>query len=176
MNPRLLIFIGGAIAFPCFYLSSIMSSFTGFAIFFICAFAINQGFTYMVGMHHGWLWFPNNPGLVSGIIIGGFGCGGLIFDNMFTHLINPDNLPINKDGPNAGFYDESINDRFIKTYRIIIACWLAIDVIAFIMIFPGPVPKKKVVGEVDTDSFVDRDSINPHMHEEYEELVNKSNS
>ena len=112
----------------------------------------------MVGMHHGWLWFPNSPGLVSGIIIGGFGCGGLIFDNMFTHLINPDNLKINKE---TGFYDDSVNERFVSTYRIVIACWLAIDVIAFILIFPGPVPKKKVGGQVNTDSVVTRDSINP---------------
>ena len=45
----------------------------------------------MVPIHHGWLWFPDHPGLVSGIILGGFGVGGLIFDNVFTHVINPGN-------------------------------------------------------------------------------------
>jgi hypothetical protein len=76
---------------------------------------------------------------------------------MFTHLINPENLKINED---TGFYDDTINQRFIKTFRIILVCWLAIDLIALILIWPGPVPKKKVEGLVNTDSLVSRNSIN----------------
>ena len=63
---------------------------------FLCLFAIGLGFsnglTYTVPMHHGWLWFPNRPGLVSGIIIGGFGMGSFIFDFVCTALVNPDDI------------------------------------------------------------------------------------
>jgi len=44
----------------------------------------------MVPMHHGWLWFPDKPGLISGIIIGGFGLGALIFGPLATAIVNPD--------------------------------------------------------------------------------------
>ena len=46
---------------------------------------------YLAPIHHGWLWFPDHPGLVSGIIIGGFGVGALVYDNVWTALINPYN-------------------------------------------------------------------------------------
>ena len=93
----------------------------------------------MVAVHHGWLWFPKSPGLVSGIILGGFGCGGLVFDNIWTHVINPDNLSEQDDG----YYDQSIDDRFVSTWRLVVGCWFLIAVTGFIMIFPGPIKEKK---------------------------------
>ena len=79
-----------------------MKDFTPFAIFYVLGFSINQGIVYMVPVHHGWLWFPNNPGLVSGIILGGFGLGSLIFDNVLRVLVNPEDLPRDEE---SGFYD-----------------------------------------------------------------------
>lgn len=94
-NPRMLILLGAVVAFPCLYGASLFdpSGFTGFALLYIFGFSFNQGIVYMVPVHHGWLWFPDNPGLVSGIILGGFGFGSLIFDNVLTHIINPNNEP-----------------------------------------------------------------------------------
>ena len=63
----------------------------------------------MVPIHHGWLWFPDNPGLVSGIIIGGYGFGAFIFDNVATKVINPDNLELNQA---TGYYPEVVTERF----------------------------------------------------------------
>ena len=61
------------------FMSISIKSFYPFMILFAAGFGLCNALTYMVPMHHGWLWFPNNPGLVSGIIIGGFGVGTLIF-------------------------------------------------------------------------------------------------
>ena len=43
----------------------------------------------MIAVHHGWLWFPNRPGLISGLIIGGFGLGSLVFSPIATQIVNP---------------------------------------------------------------------------------------
>lgn len=91
----------------------------------------------MVPVHHGWLWFPNNPGLVSGIILGGFGAGSLIFDNVLTKLINPDNESIRDDGT----YPDSVNDRFIMTWRVLVGSWFVFFLIGTAMTFPGPEKK-----------------------------------
>lgn len=139
-SPQLLIFIGACIAFPCFFLASIMDTFVGFAIFYILGFAVNQGIVYMIPVHHSWLWFPLNPGLVSGIILGGYGAAGLIFDNLFTHMINPDNLKVD---PVTGFYPQSVDDRFISTWRYVVTMWLALAIAGFCMIFKGPIKKKR---------------------------------
>ena len=107
-------------------------------------FSINQGLVYMVPVHHGWLWFPNNPGLISGIILGGFGVGSLIFDNVLTHLVNPGNYPIDSDG----FYPKEVDDRFMLMWRVLIGSWLLITIVGGIMILPGPVRKNKILGVV----------------------------
>lgn len=135
-----MLMIGGLGTFPCFLLSSFMDKFWAFAAFYVLGFAWNQGICYMVAVHHGWLWFPKSPGLVSGIILGGFGVGGLIFDNLFTRVINPDNIPINKA---TGLYDPSVNDRFINTWRLMIGCWFVLQLIGFIFIFRGPEKDKE---------------------------------
>jgi len=56
-------------------ISSQANTFSLFLPMFSCGFGLCNGLTYMVPMQHGWLWFPDYPGLVSGIIIGGFGIG-----------------------------------------------------------------------------------------------------
>jgi len=143
INPRLLILLGGVVAFTCLYLASFMESFVGFSILFVVGFAFNQGIAYLVPVHHGWLWWPQYPGLVSGIILSGFGVGGLIFDPVFTVLINPDNKSVDKDG----FYPPEVDGRFISAFRIVVSIWLLIATTALIMIFPGPVKEKETSGE-----------------------------
>ena len=100
VNPRLMIACAGIPALTCFFIASFMveGQFVAFAVLYVLGFAFVQGISYMVPVHHGWLWFPGSPGLVSGIIIGGFGCAPLVFDNMWTRVINPDNVPVNDDG------------------------------------------------------------------------------
>ena len=63
----------------------------------------------MIPVHYGWLWFPESPGLVSGLIIGGFGLGALLFDNISTLIINPDNLNTNDFN-----YNDVITSNFTK--------------------------------------------------------------
>jgi hypothetical protein len=91
------------------------------------------GISNMVSIHHGWLWFPERPGLISGLIIGGFGVGALIFDNVSTYLINPTNL-----GGDDLNYEYKIDDRFVMMLRKLCLCFSLIVVIGVVGIFPGP--------------------------------------
>ena len=38
-------------------------------------------------------WFTTHPSLATGLIVAGFGGGALIFNQVITNYINPDNLP-----------------------------------------------------------------------------------
>ena len=66
-----------------------MGNFYAFLFLFSVGFGITNGLTYMVPMHNGWLWFPSRPGLVSGIIIGGFGVGTFVMGIVCTAIVNP---------------------------------------------------------------------------------------
>ena len=93
----------------------------------------------MVPVHHSWLFFPNKGGLISGIILGGYGFGALIFDNVSTAVINPDGL---EKLPN-GWYPSAVNRRFKRMMHVLIVCWTLCFLIGVAMIFKGPPPKKK---------------------------------
>ena len=54
-------------------------------------------------------WYPNNKGLVNGLVLCGFGISALIFDKVQTILINPDNL---EQDAITGFTDDEIIRNF----------------------------------------------------------------
>lgn len=68
------------------------TNFTVFAFFYSLGFGFVAGWAYMIPVHHSWLWFPDHAGLTSGIIIGSFGLGTIIFDAVQKHIVNPNNL------------------------------------------------------------------------------------
>ena len=84
-----MILCGSIFFFTFFYCSLFVDKFWYFGLFYCLAFSTCHGLTYMAGVHHGWLWFPNNAGLVSGIILAGFGFGPFIINFLSTKAINP---------------------------------------------------------------------------------------
>lgn len=99
---------------------------------FAGGFGLCNALTYMVPMHHGWLWFPERPGLVSGIIVGGFGVGTLVFSLVCTALVNPDNV----ESVNGRFPDD-VNARVPHMLVVFTVCRLCIAIVSIILIFPG---------------------------------------
>ena len=138
-HPKLLIAIGSTVTISLFYASSFAKDIKLFAGLYVTAFAFNHGLSYMAPIQNGWLWFPDKPGLISGIIISGFGSGALIFDNVLTALINPDNASLQPDGTYPA--DSGVDDRFEKSWRILITCWAGLAVAGFLLIFKGPLPE-----------------------------------
>lgn len=57
-----------------------------------------NGCTYMTPIHNAWLWFPDRPGLASGIIMSAYGISGLVFNNLALYLVNPEHIPADKNG------------------------------------------------------------------------------
>ena len=50
-----------------------------YTISYILAYGVVGGTTYMVPIFNTWEWFPNHPGLTSGLIIGSVGLGSVVF-------------------------------------------------------------------------------------------------
>lgn len=62
---------------------------------------IGNGMTYMMPLVTGWEYFPNNKGLVTGIVESSYGFGSFTFNLLTRHIVNPENkeatIIINKD-------------------------------------------------------------------------------
>ena len=105
--------------------------------------------TYMVPMQHGWLWFPDRPGLITGIIIGGFGLGAFVFNFVCTGLVNPDN-----EKPVDGRFSDEVNGRVHRMLVIFTLSCICIVTVSSMLIYPGrdPVSKKEVKSRMQEDA------------------------
>mmetsp|Transcript_31325 Transcript_31325/g.55051 ORF Transcript_31325/g.55051 Transcript_31325/m.55051 type:complete len:439 (+) Transcript_31325:51-1367(+) len=55
-------------------------------------YGIGMGIAYMVPIACGYKWMPKRKGIISGIVVTGFGCGGALFNIIGAGICNPDNL------------------------------------------------------------------------------------
>jgi MFS family permease len=72
-NPKVVLACGGATAITLITISSFCKRFELWYIFYAFGYGMGSGSTYILPVHHSWLWFPRSPGTVSGIILAGFG-------------------------------------------------------------------------------------------------------
>ena len=136
---------------------------------FVFGFGSMCGMTYMVPVHHGWLWFPERAGLVSGIIIGGFGLGPLIFNNLSLAIINPDNVSIEENGK----FPDVINQKFPEMITTIWYCWVCLVGFSTLLIFSGEEDETSLWQIVKGWCF--QQSDNTHLNEgSHENIIRES--
>ena len=73
-------------------------------------------------------WFPKSKGLVNGIIVGGFGLGAFIFNQIQTAYLNPINKELD-DGPY--FTDDKILNRVPSVFLMLGSVYSIVQVIDF---------------------------------------------
>ena len=129
-----MITIGASIGLTMILIASMMKEFFPFLFLFSIGFGFCNGFTYMVPMQHGWLWFPDKPGLISGIIIGGFGIGTFALNLICEHIVNPENIQADSEGKFPSQVNKRV-PRMLATFALICTCFA---IIGCLMIFPGP--------------------------------------
>lgn len=92
VGPRLLMLIGSIISLTGIYASTFVTNYTAFIFLYGICFGIGIGSSYMAPLMCGWEHYPERKGLVSGIVIGGFGFGSFFFNIISTFLVNPDDV------------------------------------------------------------------------------------
>lgn len=140
LDPKLSILLGCVIALTLNLSASYCTNYSAFFWLYTFSWSTLIGIVYMVPVHNGWLFFPSQQGLVSGLIIGGFGLGALFFDNISTAIINPHNLP--SDDP---AYDALIKDRFTLMLRSLWWMYVGLAIIGLLTIWRGPKPEPNPV-------------------------------
>lgn len=140
IGPQLCIIMGSSIALTGLLISSYMTNFTLFVLFYGGFFGVGIGLSYLAPLMCCWEHFPNRRGMVSGIIIGGFGFATFIFDVISMLLVNPEDLKPSiqvKHGDNIELYFEAdIANRAPVMLRYLICIWLVMIVISLLLIKP----------------------------------------
>jgi OFA family oxalate/formate antiporter-like MFS transporter len=98
----LVLLLGSCIALTGVLASSYVTNLYAFIILYGVFYGIGVGLTHLVPVIIAWEYFPNNKGMVSGIIFGGHGFGAFVFGLISFAIVNPNNTEpfLHVDGGN----------------------------------------------------------------------------
>lgn len=88
-SPKYIVLLGGSIAISGIFASSYTKDLPTFIALYGILSGIGTGMTYMVPLVCCMEYFPDNKGLISGIIMGSYGLGSFIFNIVATKIVNP---------------------------------------------------------------------------------------
>lgn len=117
-----------------------MQSWWGFLIFYGIFFPAGIGICYWVPIVCGWEWFPDHKGLISGLIVAGYGFGSFFFGFLTTAIVNPDNLPVRP--PEPGYHDKlfppEVAARVPEMFRYCLIPWSILGLLSVIFVSRNP--------------------------------------
>jgi MFS family permease len=93
------------------------------------------GSAYMASIIAAQKWFPARKGLFTGVIVAGFGFGGLIFTNLQTLYLNPNNLPPNET---TGYFGKEVYDRVPNLFLYSGIIYTVVQTIGCVLAFSPP--------------------------------------
>lgn len=96
---------------------------------------INNGLTFYAVSHQAWIWFPDKPGLTSGLIFSGLGGAGFIFGLLSTWMVNPSDIPISDPA-----FAVAVQANFVPMLHRLIFCWAVIVLAAVALVWQAPLP------------------------------------
>ncbi|XP_070557984.1 apicoplast pyruvate carrier 1-like isoform X2 [Ptychodera flava] len=86
----------------------------------------------------GMRWFPKHKGIVSGLVVAGFGGGAFIFNQVQTAYINPENL-LPKETPSGKYFDQKeILDRTPTCFLLLGGCYIVLQLIGTLFVVDPP--------------------------------------
>lgn len=97
---------------------------------------IGAGMSYIPSIIAAQKWFPRSKGIFTGIIVGGFGFGGLIFTPLQTLYMNPDNVKADE----SGYFNQYVYDRVPNLFLYMGLIFTVAQAIGCVLAFPPPQP------------------------------------
>lgn len=104
IGPKLCCFFGASILISGTLLASFSQTFVEI---FLCQgimLGLGIGLCYTAPISASVKWMPKRKGLVTGIIVGGFGCGAFVFGFIATSVVNPNHVNVESSGTNKGYF------------------------------------------------------------------------
>lgn len=83
-------------------------------------------------------WFPNNKGLANSAILFGYGAGGIIFNQVQTQFINPNNYSPDKEYSGEKYFSKEHMDLLIRvpqSFLLSAGIYLTFQIVGIILLF-----------------------------------------
>jgi len=156
-NPKYLIGLGHGTMIVSLLIATFSTSWWAFVFFYSVCFPTGIGFVYQIPLMCGWEWFPDRKGLVSGLVIGGFGLAAFTFGFITTAIANPEDFPPTLDfgyGPEMPnnkdtLFPAIVAERVPKMFLTCIGVWTVFGLTALACITRNPVYVKAEGARLD---------------------------
>ncbi|KAL5003931.1 hypothetical protein ScPMuIL_017387 [Solemya velum] len=118
---------------------TVQKSFALTVVTYGVVFGLGLGTAYGVPMGVAMKWMPHRRGLVSGLVLFGFGGGAFIFNQIITGFINPDNYSPDLEVNGARYFtQEDMLDRVPYCFLIIGGTYAVVQLIGVLLIRDPP--------------------------------------
>ena len=138
IHTKVLLLIGAIITVGGVFIASFMKDEVDFIKYYGLMFGCGIGLMYFTPLMAGWEWFPDRKGMVSGIIIGGFGFGSFIFGLIAMELVNPENKDPIKVQDGDPLFEKEIAERVPFMLRTLCLIWVILISLGILMIRRNP--------------------------------------
>ena len=118
------------------YMASLMKSWWAFVAFYCIGYPVGIGMVYWPPIMCGWEWFPNNKGLVSGLIVAGYGFGAFFFGFISTGIVNPGNVKVDKE--HGSFFPKTVSDNVPYMFHMCLVIWAVLVAISVFGVSRNP--------------------------------------
>ena len=130
IGPRLVTLIGVCLMYISYFIMIIFKNYY-LVLLSMGIFGMGDGIANLSLIKNCWKYFPNNAGLVNGIIIGGLGISSCVLTPIADYLIiNPKKIE-----PTDGFYDKNVADNLLKYLYFILILFIVLGVVAVTLTF-----------------------------------------
>ncbi|CAD8089028.1 unnamed protein product [Paramecium sonneborni] len=121
-----------------FLILSIINDIYGFILIYCFMIGIPTGLVYMLPIICGWKYFPFNRGMVSGLIIAGYGFGAFSFNFLCKAICNPNNedpeLSFEENGKIKKYFSESVYKNVPLMFRMLALSYFFLTIIATLLV------------------------------------------
>lgn len=166
---RLHCFIFSVVMSACVFVSSYMTSFWYFVLLYGVGFGFGSGMIYLIPLYNCYKFFPNKRGLISGIIMGGYGVASLISSNIVLSIVNPENMKPGVDH----YFPAEIANNVPKSLRIIAIFFFGLMVLGTIFLFEFPMSPEEEHDEEGENKITSKISEKEEEEEEPAKIVMK---
>jgi hypothetical protein len=135
-------------------MASLTRDLPAFLAYYCVLNGLGSGTCYFVPLVCGWEYFPHKKGIVSGVILAGYGFSSFIFAQVSTALVNPEHKNPDVEVPDSDltFYDSSVADRVPYMLQTLVYIWIGLLAISIVLISRPP-PNEVYPGEPDEEDF-----------------------
>ena len=140
INPKIILLVGSSLMLISIQIASNVKTWWLFVFWYCICFPLGIGIVYWTPIMCGWEWFPEHKGVVSGLIISGFGFGSFIFGFITTSIANPKNLKPDfvGEGVQEKLFPLEVAESVPHMFHYCLYFWFALALVAVLTVTRNP--------------------------------------